>query len=251
MLLTEIDYLHFLNQVKEQDNKLYELSKKFADITSEAKKILDSLRDKSESRKKAFGIDEDKGEYEKVITHHKSLPRELKEKLLSAITECGTLHLSFDKLTLQTQSATLTLHESLERIQKLRRQASLSGADEEPNSLEGTSHTSNLFNKFQEKAADVKEGYHVYGSRGKGIYQDSVLKKINEKVQTRTIALENVIKARLANEQYVSYLLMILSVGGIIALWIKIQLVLSSKGNMSFGAIQGGSQSAVNNNYMI
>lgn len=251
MLLTEADYTHFLEQVKQQDNRLYDLSQKFATLTSEAKKILDSLKDKSENRKKSFGIDESQGQYEKVQTHHKSLPRELKEKLLSTATECGTLHLAFDKFTLQTQSATLTLHESLERIQKLRRQASLSGADEDPDSLGGTSHTSNLFSKFKEKANDVKDGYHVYGSRGKGIYQDSVLKKIDQKIQTRTIALENVIKARLANEQYVSYLLMFLSVGGIIALWIKIQMVLSSKGNMVFGGVQGGSTSAVNNNFMI
>lgn len=66
MLLTEVDYRHFLDQVKMQDNKLYDLSAKFAMLTKEAKKILDSLKDKSEDRKKAFGIDENEGKYEKV-----------------------------------------------------------------------------------------------------------------------------------------------------------------------------------------
>lgn len=66
MLLTEDDYIHFLNQVKQQDNKLYDLSQKFATLTSEAKKILDSLKEKSENRKKSFGIDDSQGQYEKV-----------------------------------------------------------------------------------------------------------------------------------------------------------------------------------------
>lgn len=100
MLLTETDYRYFLDRVKQQDNKLYDLSQKFADLTSEAKKILDSLKDKSEERKKSFGIDDSQGKYEKVTVHHKPLPRELKEKLLSTATECNNLHLSFDKFTL-------------------------------------------------------------------------------------------------------------------------------------------------------
>jgi len=66
MLLTETDYRYFLEQVKQQDNQLYDLSQKFAALTAEAKKILDSLKAKSENRKLAFGINEDEGQYEKV-----------------------------------------------------------------------------------------------------------------------------------------------------------------------------------------
>jgi len=50
MLLKEEDYMYFLDQVKNQDNQLYDISLKFSDITKEAKKILDSLKDKSDTR---------------------------------------------------------------------------------------------------------------------------------------------------------------------------------------------------------
>lgn len=124
MLMKEEDYQFFLDQVKNQDNQLYDVSLKFSDITKEAKKILDSLKDKSSTRKEQYGskddakIDQD---------HHKILPREIKEKLLVTAKEVDNLHLSFDKFTLQTQSAIMTLHESGEHISKLRKEASLSG----------------------------------------------------------------------------------------------------------------------------
>lgn len=50
MLMREEDYQFFLDKVKNQDNQLYDISLKFSDITKEAKKILDSLKDKSQSR---------------------------------------------------------------------------------------------------------------------------------------------------------------------------------------------------------
>lgn len=165
MLLKEEDYMYFLDQVKNQDNQLYDISLKFSDITKEAKKILDSLKDKSDTRQEQYGSKEDK-----IENHHKTLPREIKEKLLVTAKEVDTLHLSFDKFTLQTQSAIMTLHESGEHISKLRKEASISAQDDDPNSLGGTSTVNNLFTKIKDKKKDIKDGMQVFGDRGQGIY---------------------------------------------------------------------------------
>jgi hypothetical protein len=52
ILMTEHDYQVFLDKIKEEDQRLYELSQKFADLTTEAKKILDDIKTKSYDRKK-------------------------------------------------------------------------------------------------------------------------------------------------------------------------------------------------------
>ena len=84
-LLKEEDYLFFLEQVKTQDNVLGELSQKFADITSEAKKILDNIRAKSEDRKQKYGVsDSDAGK-----SYHKDLPRDLMTDLINTAREVG------------------------------------------------------------------------------------------------------------------------------------------------------------------
>jgi hypothetical protein len=58
--------------------------------------------------------------------------------------------LSFDKFTLQTQSAILTLHESQERVKSLRKDASVSG-------------NQNVFDKL----IDAKKSQTVvFGNRG-------------------------------------------------------------------------------------
>lgn len=85
----------------------------------------------------------------------------------------------------------MTLHESSEHISKLRKDASLSGEDDEdPNSLGGTSKVNNLFSKISDKKKDIKDGMQVFGDRGQGIYQDAVLKKIDAKVAERIYKLE-------------------------------------------------------------
>ena len=48
--MTEHDYQVFLDKIKEEDQRLYELSQKFAELTSEAKKILDEIKVKSSDR---------------------------------------------------------------------------------------------------------------------------------------------------------------------------------------------------------
>jgi len=78
------------------------MSQKFAELTKEAKRILDAIKAKSESRKLEHGINEKEEQYEKASKHHKTLPREIKEKMLDVAKEVDNLHLSFDKFTLQT-----------------------------------------------------------------------------------------------------------------------------------------------------
>jgi len=124
--MTEADYGVFLTKVKEEDQRLYELSQKFSDLTTEAKNILDEIRDRSADRQKEHGIE---GKID-VKNHHKVLPREFKEKLLSTAKEVDNLHLTFDKFTLQVQNAIFSLHESQERVIKMRKDASVSGNDD-------------------------------------------------------------------------------------------------------------------------
>jgi len=58
ILLTENEYNHLLNQVKGEDTTLVEISQKFADLTGETKRILDTIRAKSDARKDAYGIEQ-------------------------------------------------------------------------------------------------------------------------------------------------------------------------------------------------
>ena len=51
----------------------------------------------------------------------------------------------------------------------------------------------------------------------------------------RTERLENAIKARQANEKWVSGILTFLSVASIIVLWFKMQKVMGGKSGVSFG----------------
>jgi hypothetical protein len=46
--MKEDDYKFFLTHVHNQGKQLYDLSVKFSDLTKEAKRILDTIRDKSD-----------------------------------------------------------------------------------------------------------------------------------------------------------------------------------------------------------
>jgi len=74
----------------------------------------------------------------------------------------------------------------------------------------------------------------VFGPRGRGIYQDSVLSAIETKVAERTERLENAIRTRQKNEKWVSGMLTFISVASIIVLWVKMQKTMGGK-SMSFG----------------
>lgn len=103
---------------------------------------------------------------------------------------------------------------------KLRKDASVSG-------------NQNVFDKFKE--TQTKNLNQVFGTRGRGIYQDFVLSAIEAKVAERTQRLEDTIKSRQSNERWVSGMLTLVSVGSIVVLWFKMQKVLGGKSTMAFG----------------
>lgn len=45
-----------MDYVQKEDDKLYELSSKFAQLSGEAKRILDDLKDKSAQRQSDFAV---------------------------------------------------------------------------------------------------------------------------------------------------------------------------------------------------
>lgn len=77
LLMTENDYRLFLDKIKGQDNVLVDISQKFADLSREAKRILDDVKAKSEARKAQHGVEDDAHYNE----HHRYLPQELIHKL--------------------------------------------------------------------------------------------------------------------------------------------------------------------------
>lgn len=60
-----------------RDNTLVEISQKFADLSREAKRILDNVKEKSEARKAHHGVEDDAHYNE----HHRYLPQALINKL--------------------------------------------------------------------------------------------------------------------------------------------------------------------------
>ena len=131
---------------------------------------MDEMKEKSAKRQAEFAVEGGTHDVRNE-DHHKVLPREVKEKLLDTAKEVDNLHLTFDKFTLQTQSAVLSLHESQERVLALRRDASIPG-------------NANMFEQIKENQKDKNR---IFGSRGSGIYQDSVLNQIEEIVAQRTV----------------------------------------------------------------
>ena len=90
VLMKEEDYKFFLQNVHTQAKQLYELSLKFSEITVEAKRILDSLNEKSDERKKNHGVDAG----ETVENHHRELPPEVKQLLDSTVSEVSSRFLT-------------------------------------------------------------------------------------------------------------------------------------------------------------
>jgi hypothetical protein len=101
-LLKEDDYKNFLEIVKTEDKKLFEISKTFAELTTETKRILDTINEKSDQRKKDHGVE---GEEHQAIDHHRFLPQDVKVGLLDAVKEVNDLHAQFDEFTKQTNTA--------------------------------------------------------------------------------------------------------------------------------------------------
>ena len=102
----------------------------------------------------------------------------------------------------------VTLHDAKERIVKLRHESSLSG-------------NRNVFDQLKEKHDKLDK--EVFGERGFGIYQDSVLSEIEKIVAERSDRLERVIRDRQASEQFISMMLTIAAVGCIGVVYLRVQ----------------------------
>lgn len=75
----------------------------------------------------------------------------------------------------------------------------------------------------------------MFGKRGKGLYQDEILKQIENHVDHRSELLKRKIRERISNEQFVSGVLTFASIMCVVILWFKMNKVLSSKQIHSFG----------------
>lgn len=123
--MKEGDYRYFLKLVHDQDGVLVEISQKFSDLTKEAKRILDEVKDKSEARKEKHGVNDDLDEKPKY--HHRQLPHSLMNKLKESAKEVENLHKVFTKYATRTADAIKNLHASKNRMSKLRKGSSIVG----------------------------------------------------------------------------------------------------------------------------
>lgn len=183
VLMTEDDYKMFLTEIKKEDNSLVEISQKFADLTHEAKRILDSVKEKSDKRKKYHEIDDT--EDEKTNMHHRDLPKDLLDKLQDSVEKAESLHKVFKGYQSKINEGITKLHDSKKRVVNYRHDASLTGKNQ-------FQQHANLFSDMKTKH-DKKE---VFGDKGFGIYQDTVLHEIEDLVHSRTVKLENIIMNR-------------------------------------------------------
>jgi len=79
----------------------------------------------------------------------------------------------------------------------------------------------NVFDQLKEKHDTMDK--EIFGERGFGIYQDSVLAEIEKIVAERSDRLERVIRDRQASEQTISMMLTIAAVGCIGIVYLRIQ----------------------------
>jgi len=79
----------------------------------------------------------------------------------------------------------------------------------------------NIFDKLKKKADQVE--FKVFGERGFGLYQDSVLAEIQTKVAARTERLEKLIASRQSNESFVNSSLTIFAGISILLVWLRMK----------------------------
>lgn len=118
------------------------------------------------------------------------------------------MHLVFKGFQGKVNEGITTLHESKERVVKMRHEGSLSG-------------NRNVFDKIKQKHDQLDK--EVFGDRGFGIYQDSVLAEVEKIVNERTDRLEQVIRDRQASEQFISMILTIAAVCSIGVVYLRVQ----------------------------
>ena len=85
VLMKESDYAYFLDEIKKEEVTLKEISQKFYELTSETKRILDEVKDKSTQRKEQHGVKESDG-YTRS-NHHRKFPQRVMDKLQGAIKD--------------------------------------------------------------------------------------------------------------------------------------------------------------------
>lgn len=122
--------------------------------------------------------------------------------------EVEELHQVFKGFQAKINEGITTLHQSKERVVKTRHESSLSG-------------NRNVFEKLKQKHDELDK--EVFGERGFGIYQDSVLTEIDNIVSERTDRLEKVIRDRQASEQFISTMLTIVAVCSLGVVYIRVQ----------------------------
>lgn len=91
--MKEDDYRALLALMQEEDKKLYDISKQFSDLTTETKRILDTIKDKSTERKKNYNVND---ESEQKVDHHRAIPRNIRSTLDESLKDVKSLHYVFD-----------------------------------------------------------------------------------------------------------------------------------------------------------
>lgn len=114
-LLKDSDYALFIGQIKQEDATLFEISQKFTDLTSEAKRILDSIKGKSDQRK------EEKGGENNFIDHHKPFPRDVMTGITDLKTDVTDATEKVSEYIRQQNTAVRKLQESKDRVVEMRK----------------------------------------------------------------------------------------------------------------------------------
>lgn len=141
-----------MTQIKEEDKTLQEVSKKFSDLSQEAKRVLDSIKEKSDKRKEEHGITDGVG---KPQDHHKEFPPYIEDHIDDTDSDIKMLDKAFVKFVQESNDAVRKLQASKDRVVEARKDSSLYG-------------NQNVFQKLKETKEDrAKE---VFGPRGRGIY---------------------------------------------------------------------------------
>jgi len=79
----------------------------------------------------------------------------------------------------------------------------------------------------------------VFGNKGRGVYQDSVLNDIEARITERTERLEKIIKDRQSTEKTVTTTLTLLAILSIILVYVKLQKCMGAKPNFGAAAYGG------------
>jgi len=83
IMMSESEYQSLVDQVKEYDGTLVNISQKFSAMTREAKRVIDEAKAKSDRRKSDFGVSDEAVE----VREHRKFPERLTRKVNEAYTK--------------------------------------------------------------------------------------------------------------------------------------------------------------------